>query len=66
MPTMQAKINLELIDKKLSKKKINRSGFAKQLGISRSLLSYYIKNPTLKSIEIIADGLGLKAKDLIL
>jgi predicted transcriptional regulator len=62
---METKINIELIDKKLKKRKLNRSGFAIQLGISRALLSYYINNPTLKSIEIIADGLGLSAKDLL-
>ena len=63
---MLTKINIDLIDKKLKKLKLNRSGFAAKIGISRALLSYYISNPTLKSIEIIADGLKIKPKDLIL
>jgi transcriptional regulator with PAS, ATPase and Fis domain len=63
---METKINIELIDKKLKRYGRNRTEFAKELGIHKALLSYYIHNPTLKSIEIIVDGLGLKPKDLIL
>ena len=63
---METKFNITLIDEKLKQYGWNRTMFAKDLGISKALLSYYIHNPTLKSIEIIADGLGLKLKDLIL
>jgi transcriptional regulator with PAS, ATPase and Fis domain len=62
---MKTKFNIALIDKLLAGQKLNRNSFAKKLKISRQLLSYYINNPTLKSIEIIADGLGLSAKDLL-
>lgn len=64
--TMQTKINKKLIDKKLAEKNLNRSGYARKLNISRALLSYYINHPTLKSLEIIAGGLKMKAKDLII
>jgi hypothetical protein len=63
---MKTKLNITLIDEKLADKKKNRSALAKKLKISRQLLSYYINNPTLKSIEIIADGLNLKPRDLII
>ena len=63
---MKTKLNVNLIDEKLADKKKNRSALAKKLKISRQLLSYYINNPTLKSIEIIAKGLDVKPKDLII
>ena len=63
---MKTKLNITLIDEKLADKKKNRSALAKKLKISRQLLSYYINNPTLKSIEIIAGGLNLKPRDLII
>jgi hypothetical protein len=63
---MKTKLNITLIDEKLADKKKNRSALAKKLKISRQLLSYYINNPTLKSIEIIAAGLNLKPRDLII
>ena len=63
---MQSKLNIKLIDWELSKRKLNRTGFAHKLNISRSLLSYYINNPSLKSIEIIANELRMNPKDLIL
>ena len=63
---MKTKLNVNLIDEKLADKKKNRSALAKKLKISRQLLSYYINNPTLKSIEIIAGGLNLKPRDLII
>ena len=63
---MKTKLNVNLIDENLAGKKKNRSALAKKLKISRQLLSYYINNPTLKSIEIIAKGLDVKPKDLII
>ena len=63
---METKLNIALLDKKLAKRGWNRSDFARESGISRQLLSYYIANPSLKGIEFMAIKLGLRVKDLLL
>ena len=62
---METKLNIKRIDKRLAMFGWNRSDFARALGISRQLLSYYLLNPSLKSIEKIAFMLDFKVKDLI-
>jgi transcriptional regulator with XRE-family HTH domain len=63
---METKINVQLIDKRCRQLGVNRTGLADEMGISKQLLSYYISNPTLKSIYKIADALGVRWRSLII
>ena len=62
---MKTKLNINLIERELWDRHWTRKDFALKMGISRQLLSYYMNHPSLKSIELIADKLKLKVKDLI-
>lgn len=61
-------LNIEKIDQELKRRGWNRNRYAKALGISRSLLSYYMCHDIKKLIvaEKLAKPLNLNPKDLII
>ena len=60
------KLNIEKINRELTLLGWNKSRLAKELGITRQGVHYYLSSkPTVWKVEKLADVLGLDAKDLL-
>lgn len=52
------------IDRVLEKRGLNKSSLSTMLGKSRSYVQNALKNPTLETLQSIADALDVEVKDL--
>ena len=68
MAIMKMEIDINRIKSEMAQKGINQSKLAELVGISKQLMSLWIKNPrsiNLENVGLIADALGIDARDLI-
>ena len=64
--SISMKLNTEKIYRELSRLGWKKSRLAKELGITRQGVHYYLSSkPTVWKVEKLADVLGLDAKDLL-
>ena len=61
------KLNIEKINRELNRLGWNKSRLAKELGMTRQGVYYYLSSkPTVWKVERLAHVLGLESKDLLI